>query len=67
MDALERMRDLVGGDAREQGPGPSGRSALPITEASVAQLHTLKGWGSRVAFAVLTLIALSALLDWVWS
>jgi len=28
---------------------------------------TVKAWASRVVFAVLTLTALGALLDWVWS
>ena len=31
------------------------------------ETRTVKAWASRVVFAVLTLTALGALVDWAWS
>jgi hypothetical protein len=67
MAPVPSMRELVGGDAGEERPRQNDARTVPIADVSIGQLRSFKALGSRVAFAVLTLTALGALLDWVWS
>ena len=70
--ALVATRSLARWNARRLNGRPmtlTGRSRVMDSSDRFRAVEptTVKAWASRAVFAVLTLTALGALLDWVWS